>query len=181
MGDRAGDLELALRYEAGCSAYDELYGEEQEEKFRLVARLVRPRGRVIDVGCGTGLLIDYLLRSGLLDAVELYVCIDVSACMLELARSRARACGSRCSLVQADAYSLPFNDFEFDVAYSVSVVNLLERPQEALKEIGRVAREAVATAPLKLGEPQLPRGWRRAGVAGADVVFLKPQDQSVER
>ncbi len=179
MAERAGDLELAERYDAGCEAYDELYAGEQEEKYRVVLRLLRPRGRVVDVGCGSGLLIDHLVSSGLMKEVELYVCVDVSSCMLGLAMRRVAACGGRCVLVQADAYSLPFKASSFDVAYSISVVSLLERPRDAMAEILRVSRQAVITAPLKLGDPGAPKGWRRAGVVGPDVIYASLQDQSV--
>jgi ubiquinone/menaquinone biosynthesis C-methylase UbiE len=171
---RASDRELADRYEAGCEAYDELYLSEQLEKYEAALRLLRPRGRVVDVGCGTGLLIEYMAREGLLEAVDLYVCVDVSGCMLERARQRALAlCRGKCAVMQGDAYSLPFVDKAFDVGYSFSVVNLLERPEEALRELGRVSGSALATAIVKLGEPpQLPPGWARAGVAGKDAVYI---------
>jgi len=80
---RASDRELVDRYEAGCEAYDELYLSEQLEKYEAALRLLRPRGRVVDVGCGTGLLVEYMAREGLLEAVDLYVCVDVSGCMRE--------------------------------------------------------------------------------------------------
>ena len=174
MSGRAGDLELAERYEAGCEAYDELYGEEQAAKYVAGLRLLRPRGRVVDVGCGTGLLIELLSSSGALDGVEYYVCVDVSSCMLRLAAERARRlCGGRCAVVQASAYSLPFRDKEFDVAYSFSVVNLLERPADALAEIARVSKSALATLVSRLPLPEsVPPGWRPAGRVGSDVGYL---------
>ena len=181
MAERASDLEVAERYDAGCEAYDELYSGEQGEKYEAVLKVLRPRGRVIDVGCGSGLLIEYMKARGLMDAVDLYVCVDVSSCMLGLARERATRCGAKCVLVQADAYNLPFRDGSFDVAYSVSVVNLLERPADAMAEMIRVSRQAVVTAPIKLGDPGAPSGWIRIGLAGKDVVYAWLHDQSVQR
>ena len=181
MADRASDLEIAERYDAGCEAYDELYAMEQEEKYEVVLKVLRPRGRVIDVGCGSGLLIEYMRSRGLLDAVDLYVCVDVSSCMLGLATKRAASCGAKCVLVQANAYNLPFRDGSFDVAYSISVVNLLERPADAMAEITRVSGRAVVTAPIKLGDLGAPPGWARIGLAGKDVVYAWPHDQSVQR
>jgi len=61
---RASDRELVDRYEAGCEAYDELYLSEQLEKYEAALRLLRPRGRVVDVGCGTGLLVEYMAKGG---------------------------------------------------------------------------------------------------------------------
>ncbi|MGC9072442.1 MAG: class I SAM-dependent methyltransferase [Acidilobus sp.] len=174
MARRADDLELAGRYEAGCEAYDELYREEQIEKYEAVLNAVRPAGKVVDVGCGTGLLLEFIVGRGLANDVELYVCVDVSGCMLKIAKDRlARLCGGRCAMIQASAYGLPFKDGSFDIAYSVSVVNLLERPIEAMREVSRVADRAVVTSVTKLGDLERPEGWGREGLAGRDAVYVK--------
>ncbi len=171
---RASDLELLERYESGCKVYDELYGEEQLEKYVSGLRLLPPHGRVVDVGCGTGLLVEFMAKTGLLSSVDLYVCVDISQCMARKAALRTMSlCSDKCLVVIADVYSLPFKDAEFDIAYSFSLINLLEDPVKALEEVGRVARKALATAVGSLGSfARLPKGWSSVGHVGKDHAYL---------
>lgn len=174
MPQRASDLELALRYELGCEGYDELYGEEQLDKYVSALRLMPPHGRVLDVGCGTGLLVEFMSSGGLINSVSAYFCVDISSCMTLKAKERAaRACGDKCVVLQGDAYRLPFKDESFDVVYSFSLINLLERPAEALAEISRVARAALVTAVGPLGPlTDLPPGWIPIGPVGRDYGYV---------
>lgn len=138
-------------------------------------KLLPPRGRVVDVGCGTGLIIEFLRSTGLLSQVEELVCLDVSSGMLSVASRRAsEACGGKCSLVAGDALRLPFKDGSFDVAYSFSVINLLEDPAAAMNEVARVSRASLVTLVSRLRVPEPPAGWRYAGPAGKDVAYVRP-------
>ena len=169
-----GDRELATRYDYGAEAYDELYGQEQVEKYEVGLRLLPPRGRVIDVGCGTGLLLEYMASTGLLSDVEELVCVDISGSMLSLASRRISAlCPGRCAAVIANAEALPFRDATFDVAYSFSVVNLLEYPAAAVAEIARVSRSSLVTLVPRVSDYR-PSGWRHAGMAGKDEAYVRP-------
>lgn len=173
MAKTANDAELAERYEAGAEAYDELYGQEQLEKYRAALPLLRPRGRILDVGCGTGLLLEYMASEGLLDSVEKLVCLDVSASMLERARARAsRLCPDTCLVVVGSAEALPFRDRAFDAAYSFSVINLLEDPEAAASEVARVSASSLVTLLKAFRAPNM-RGWRALGEAGKDFVFTR--------
>jgi SAM-dependent methyltransferase len=92
----------------------------------------RPR-RVLEVGCGEAIVIDYLstrLPGARVDGVEL----DTAA----LARGRAR--GSTAALFQADAYALPFRSRSYDMVVALEVLEHLDDPARALRELRRVAR-----------------------------------------
>jgi ubiquinone/menaquinone biosynthesis C-methylase UbiE len=70
----------------------------------------------------------------------------VSPAMLEVAAGRAsRLCPGACALIVASADTLPFRDGAFDVAYSFSVINLLEAPERAVSEIARVSTRSLVT------------------------------------
>lgn len=77
---------------------------------------IAPRARVLDVGCGTGVLLPFLARK--LGPAGNAVAIDLSLHMLRQLRLKAPS-GVRC--VQCDALQLPFQpgSFEWVICYSV--------------------------------------------------------------
>lgn len=89
-------------------------------------------GRVLDVGCGTGILLDRLGRSG---AGTILVGLDPVPGMLAVARSRLRGVAS---LATGRAESLPFRDESFDTVISCSVLHYVETPTSSLREAARV-------------------------------------------
>jgi ubiquinone/menaquinone biosynthesis C-methylase UbiE len=88
-----------------------------------------PNKRVLEVGCGTGLI----LRN--VDRVASHaVGIDISPGMLELATERGL------DVVHGDATALPFDDNTFDVVYSFKVLAHVQDIDRALREMVRVTR-----------------------------------------
>ncbi len=67
-------------YDAIAPSYNELYGDEQFSKYRGVEDVCRGAS-ILDIGCGTGLLLKHLMNSGA--PPRLYVCLDISREMLE--------------------------------------------------------------------------------------------------
>lgn len=163
------------KYEATAGGYDELYGEEQAEKYFVALRRYPPRGAVLDAGCGTGLLIEYLASRGLLDGVERYVCLDYSWAMLSRAEERRRRlCPRKCMSVLGNVMSLPFPDDSFDIVYSFTVLDLVDSVSRALRELQRVSRGPVVVSMLKtLPYKDLLVLWgaRLVGVTSKDAVF----------
>lgn len=109
-------------------------------------KLLRTSKSIVDLGCGTN---PYPLASA---AVDKYIkpvhrkfganrAIDVD----EIQRKGIR-------FVEADFENLPFEDNEFDTAYSHHVVEHLEHPALALKEMMRVARGGVIMCPSIFAE-----------------------------
>ena len=124
-----------LDYDTLSSCYDELYGEEQLDKYGWVVRAAGPRlGILLDAGCGTALLLDYLRRENL--EYTFYVGVDISIGMLKKAKTR-KDCLS--DLVQADIHKLPFREKSYDTTISVTVIHHLEHTK-ALSELRRVTR-----------------------------------------
>lgn len=93
----------------------------------------RPR-RVLDLGCGTGLLTERLRRE--LEQAEVVGC-DYSHGMLGVARSRSR----NAPWVQGDALRLPFRCGSFDAVVSTESFHWFPDQAAALSEIHRVLRE----------------------------------------
>jgi SAM-dependent methyltransferase len=93
-------------------------------------------GRLLDVGAGTGRLLELLAPR-----VGQALGIDASKAMVALARARlARAGLSHCSVRLADMYRLPLPDAEFDAVVVQMVLHYAEDPASALAEAARVLR-----------------------------------------
>lgn len=162
------------RYDATCDSYDELYRAEQYEKYFIALREVRPRGVVLDAGCGTALLAEFMNAYGLLDELEAYICVDYSGCMLRIASWRlSKICYGKCHVALGDIASIPLPDKSVDVTYSFTVVDLLDDPQAGISEIIRVTRgQAVASflkaLPLK---DELIGRYKIIGISSKDVIL----------
>ncbi len=109
---------------------------------RLVARFLqrvgdlveaeRPR-RILEVGCGEAFVLEYL--RGRVPGVQFHgVELDAAA----LARGRARC--PEASFLRADVYDLPFASGSYDLVLCLEVLEHLDAPDRALREIRRVSR-----------------------------------------
>ncbi len=163
------------RYEATAKGYDELYRAEQYEKYSVALRRVPPRGRVLDAGCGTGLLAEYMRLTGYLDRVDLYVCMDYSWNMLEIARWRlSHICPGRCVAVEGNVLEIPFGDESFDAVYSFTVLDLVDSVRRAVGELRRVSRGPVVVSLLKSlphKDLLLLEGYPLLGTTSKDALF----------
>jgi ubiquinone/menaquinone biosynthesis C-methylase UbiE len=117
----------------------------------LASRLT---GRVLDVGCGTGL--NFAHYPG---AVEV-VAVEPDPHMLRRARARAAALGRQIELLEAGAEDLPFPDGSFDTAVATLVLCTVTDLDRSLGEIRRVLRPGGALRFLE--HVRSPRaGWAR--------------------
>jgi ubiquinone/menaquinone biosynthesis C-methylase UbiE len=122
------------------------------------------QGRVLEVGCGTGALLQRL--AGRRDAVG----VDVSVGMLNKAAARLGRNGAG-RLVRADAQRLPFKDGSFDAALSTFALTAVPDLHAALAEMVRVTRDGGKVVVVSVGNPasasRLTRMatavWRAAG------------------
>ncbi len=134
-----------IGYDVPAEGYDELYGEEQLEKYSAIVseleKEVAGISVVADVGCGTGLLGEYLRTLGF---GGIYVGIDLASERLESAKRRA---DSSWMLIQADAEHLPLRSRSIDLVACVTVIHLLD-VERAVREIVRVSRGYLAVTLL---------------------------------
>lgn len=84
---------------------------------------------VLEVGCGTGLILERLAR-----VADRAVGVDLSPGMLEHARARGL------EVHEASATELPFEDETFDVACSFKVLAHVQQIEQAMGEMARVVR-----------------------------------------
>jgi len=121
--------ELKRRYDMTAHFYDRRYGEIQRGKYDVVLANIPNADRILDVGCGTGMLLGPLG-----ERARLVVGVDMSVKMLRAAKKRAPSA----FLVLADADHLPFADGSFDVTVSVSLLQNMPDPSKTVREVARV-------------------------------------------
>ena len=116
--------------------YDRLSAAAEASYMRPVRAEVAggARGRVLEIGCGTGANFPYYDEAAQVTATE------PDPYMLERARRRARALGHRLELVQAVAEALPFADGTFDCALAQLVFHFVHDRVTAAAEMRRVTR-----------------------------------------
>jgi SAM-dependent methyltransferase len=100
---------------------------------------VRAGARVLEVGCGTGVVArDLAALVGRRGAVT---AVDPSATLLARARTLSRgAPGARIAFRGADGNRLPFADGRFDAALAITVILHVEEPLRVVHELARVTR-----------------------------------------
>ena len=130
--------ETARTYDRIAPLYDLLDGiYEHSWKRRLrAARFAPARGRILDVGVGTGCNIPFYPEGSKV------VGIDMSERMLDRARERARELGRPMTLRPMNLLALDFPDASFDTVSCTFVLLCLpdELQEQALRELRRVTR-----------------------------------------
>ncbi len=99
---------------------------------------LQPGQTLLDVGCGPGTLTADLARRV---APGRVVGVDRSERVLEMAREEAATGGvDNVSFEEGDVMSLPFEDGSFDVVHAHQLLQHLQDPVAALREMRRVTR-----------------------------------------
>jgi SAM-dependent methyltransferase len=106
-------------------------------QYETITRLVKPGMKVLDAGCGEGVLSWYLAERG-----AFVTAMDISRPNLENAQAflEKRGVADRVTLVQGDAENLPFPDASFDLVVSSHVLEHLPDFDKGLSEIRRVTK-----------------------------------------
>lgn len=103
----------------------------------LAALALRPGERVVDLGCGPGMLAEQMLAqvgaSGAVDG------IDVSDSMLAIAKQRCAA-HANATFQMGDVTKLPYADARFDVGVCTQVYEYVDDVDLALRELHRVLK-----------------------------------------
>ncbi|HET6534812.1 MAG TPA: metalloregulator ArsR/SmtB family transcription factor [Sphingomicrobium sp.] len=195
---RAERAEAASRHFAAIAeAWDQirsLHVAESEVERAIDASLgKRPLGRLVDIGTGTGRMIE-LFGPRATHAIG----IDRSSEMLRLARVKLQAVGVTSSLRQGDMYALPLEDGSADSVIIHQVLHYAHSPAAAIAEAARVlapggtllvvdfaahGREELraSDAHIRLGfEDEVMAGWfAAAGLEVDQVQHLKGGELTV--
>jgi ubiquinone/menaquinone biosynthesis C-methylase UbiE len=120
---------FAALYDPLSKAAEEKLGAETKREL-----LANARGRVLEIGIGTGLSLPHYPAG-----VEV-VGVEPSEPMLRRARRRAEEIGRDVELLRAPAETLPFADASFDTVVTLAVLCSVDDQARALAEIRRVLR-----------------------------------------
>lgn len=105
----------------------------------LIAGMVQPGSRVLDVGCGDGALLEYLVRHRNCDARG-----------IEISQAGVNACVARgLSVVQGDADS-DLKDYPagaFDYVILSQTLQATHRPKDVLTHMLRIGKRAIVSFP----------------------------------
>ena len=135
---RADRAEAAARYFAlHAGTWDNIrslhVAESQVEQAIADALGDGPIGRLVDIGTGTGRMIELFGREA-----QQSIGIDRSSEMLRLARVKLEAAGISSSLRQGDMYALPLDDRAADTVIIHQVLHYAHSPAAAIEEAARV-------------------------------------------
>ena len=96
--------------------------------------------RVLEVGCGTGLFLEWFAELG-----HQVTGLEPSSSMLSICRDRLP---DRISLDRGYAEHLPYEDNAFDTVALITTLEFVDDPLQALREAGRVARRHILVGAL---------------------------------
>lgn len=122
----------ALRTLAFAGRYGRLHRLAVDRLF------AHPGQRVLDLGCGPG--VNFAALAGAVGPGGGVVGVDASGGMVRRARAEAATVGRACSVVRADAGTLPVPDGTFDRAFSTLAVSAVPDGEAAVTEVARVLR-----------------------------------------
>lgn len=133
------------RFRNKAQQFDDLYEDE-----RPLVRLLRPglfrrrqlavetvatyeSPRVLDVGCGSGRIGEFVLEAG----AAHYVGVDFAEPMIELARARLARFGERVELLTDDFLNTSLEG-EYDVVLALGLFDYLPNPQDFLQRMAEL-------------------------------------------
>jgi len=160
-------------YNHTANIYNTRYAEEQSLKIEAaIDGLNLSEGFVIDLGCGTGLLLKKI--QGVAKDI---VCLDVSKNMLKQIEMRMKYTFN-VHLILADADYSPFKQDCFDICFAITLLQNMPSPHRTLQEIKRITKPDATIIITGLKKHFTQQGFLQLLKSTAlDTVQLKTDDK----
>jgi SAM-dependent methyltransferase len=110
-------------------------GFRKRRRRSVEAAGIEPGERVLLVGAGTGLDLDFIPRGARITAV------DTTPAMLQRLRRRAQRLGLAVDARVMDGRAMSFPDGAFDVVILHLILSVIPEPLRCAKEVGRILQE----------------------------------------
>ncbi|MDA7801575.1 methionine biosynthesis protein MetW [Candidatus Pelagibacter sp.] len=110
-----------------------------KQEFKIISDLIEKNTRVLDVGCGDGILMEYLKYNKE---------IDIRG--IEISKDSVQKCLSKgLTVIEGDAEKdlLQFPDGSFDFVILSQTLQAFLNPEIVIKELLRVGKKAIVTIP----------------------------------
>ena len=110
-----------------------------KQEFKIIADLIDPNTRVLDVGCGDGTLMEFLRNNKK---------IDIRG--IEISKNNVQKCiGKGLTVIEGDAEKdlSQFPDGSFDFVILSQTLQAFLNPEKVITELLRVGKKAIVTIP----------------------------------
>ena len=143
---------IIAKYNSTSTFYDDRYRNIQNSKFKLLLKNFKFDNKIIlDAGCGTGLLFEFLIRSDQQKYKRKlrYIGLDISWKMLKQFLYKINKVTSikRVNLILGDIENLPFREEKIYRIFAVTSLQNLHDIENGLRELIRVGQQGT---PLNL-------------------------------
>ena len=134
------------KYNSTSSFYDNRYSKIQKEKYKILFGNCNLNYKtILDAGCGTGLLIEYVLNLNI-DNIKKkvkYIGIDISWKMLMNFYDKSKKIKEieDINLILGDIENLPLRQDSFDIIFSITSLQNLPVIKKGLGELIRVGQK----------------------------------------
>ena len=110
-----------------------------KEEFKVISRFIEEKSRVLDVGCGDGILMEYLSKNKV---------VDVRG--LEISKEKVKKCLSNgLTVIEGDAENdlKQFPDLSFDYVILSQTLQAFMSPENVIENLLRVGKKVIVTIP----------------------------------